>query len=319
MRRLLVLLCCACLNASAADSLALASRLLPKGMFTVAGRPRATLDGAPITAPREPRPWLLLGIGGGYAAALTTLHIIQRNAWWKEPGPFQVVEDWHFALQVDKAGHLWGGYAMSYLSGELLLAAGVSPKNATLMGSLIGLLYQTYVELEDGFSRDWGFSPSDEIANFLGAYWYLAQHYWQPLQAFQLRWQYVPARWTGERPRTHGGTFIDDYNSSSFWLSIDLWQLLPQRWRDAYPEWLMLSIGYGVRNIETGLPPERRYMLGLDYNLAALLPEGAPLWNWLRQSLMLFKLPAPAVEFGPHPPRFHLLYPFRIRLGQLRL
>ncbi len=288
-------------------------------MLTFGGYPRSTLDGSSLLQPRRAQPWKLAALGTAYAATLVTLHIIQHNAWWKVPGPFQVVEDWNFALQVDKAGHIYGGYLMSYLCGELLLAAGSDPPTAARWGSLLGLLYQTYVEVEDGFSRDWGFSPSDAVANFLGAYWYLAQHYWKPLQAFQPRWQYIPARWTGNLPRNHSGTFIDDYNSSTFWLSIDVYQLLPERWRPYYPAWLMLAIGYGARNIETPLPKERRIILGLDYNWQALLPEGPPLWNWLRQSLSLLKFPAPAVEFGPHPPRFSLLYPFRLRLGNIRL
>lgn len=307
-----VFLCCLpCSLLSAADTLSPApSRLSP--MFSFGGHPRVTLDGTPVTARRPASWWKLTALGAAYAGALTTVHIIQRNAWWKVPGPFHVVEDWNYALQVDKAGHIYGGYLMAYLCGEFLLAAGVDVPTAVRWGALLGLLYQTYVELEDGFSRDWGFSPSDAIANFLGVYWYTAQHYWKPLQALQPRWQYIPARWSGDLPRRHGGTFIDDYNSSTFWLALDLFALLPEHWRRFYPSWLMLAIGYGVRNVDTEFPKQRRIMLGLDYNLYRLLPEGPPLWNWLRQTLLLFKLPAPALEFGPHPPRFYFLYPFHI-------
>ncbi len=287
-------------------------------MLTFGGYPRAPLDGSPPQRPRTPQLWKVAVIGAAYGGALVTLHYIQKNAWWKVYAPFHVVEDWDYALQVDKAGHFYGGYLMSYLCSEALLSAGIDLPTAVHAGALLGLLYQTYVEVEDGFSRDWGFSPTDALFNFLGVYWYVAQHYWQPLQAFQPRWQYIPARWAGDLPREHGGSFIDDYNSSSFWLSIALHRLLPESWRRYYPEWLMISIGYGARNIDTRLPKERRIMLGLDYNLRALLPDGPPLWNWLRQGLLLLKLPSPAVEFGPHPPRFRLLYPLRLQLAGAR-
>ncbi len=291
------------------------SRVPSPSMRCFGGLPRVTLTGKPPGEARQLSYEKLAVLGTVYTGALVALHFIQHNAWWKVPGPFQVIEDWRYALQVDKAGHVYGAYLMSYLCGEFLLAAGVELREAIRWGALLGLLYQTYVEIEDGFSRDWGFSPSDEIANFIGSYWYLAQHFWQPLQAFQLRWQYIPARWSGDLPRKHGGTFIDDYNSSTFWLAIDVKQFLPPTWRRYYPDWLMLAIGYGARNVDTDLPKSRRIMLGLDYDVRALLPEGPPLWNWLRQSLILFKLPAPAVELGPHPPRFFLLYPFQLRLS----
>ncbi len=288
--------------------------ILYPSMLTFGGYPRVTLTGDISITYRSPSTWTLTAIGAAYAGTLIAVHLIQHNAWWKVPGPFQVVEDWNYALQVDKAGHIYGGYLMSYLGGEFLLAAGMDIRAAATWGALLGLLYQTYVEVEDGFSRDWGFSPTDAAANFIGAYWYLAQHYCRPLQAFQPRWQYIPARWTGDLPRRHSGTFIDDYNSSTFWLAIDVYQLLPAEWQRYYPPWLMVALGYGVRNVDTELPKTRRMMLGIDYNLRLLLPDGPPIWKWLRQSLALLKLPAPAIELGPHPPRLFLLYPFRPRL-----
>ncbi len=312
----LLLLPTLALGTVSADTLHL-TRLYP-AMLTFGGYPRTTFDGRSLETPRSPQAWEIAAIGATYGGALLTLHLIQQHAWWKVRAPFQVVEDWSYALQVDKAGHFYGGYLMSYLCSEALLGIGLDIPTAVRTGALLGLLYQTYVEIEDGFSRDWGFSPTDAIFNFLGVYWYAAQHYWQPFQALHPRWQYIPAHWAGDLPRKHGGSFIDDYNSSSFWLSIDVHRLLPQSWKPYYPAWLMLSIGYGVRNVDTDLPKERRIMLGLDYNLRLLLPEGPPLWNWFRQSLLLLKLPSPAVEFGPHPPRFRLLYPLRLRLGSLR-
>jgi hypothetical protein len=182
---------------------------------------------------------------------------------------------------------------------------------------MMGLLYQTYVEVEDGHSRNWGFSPSDEYANIFGSGFFLAQHYLPFLQNFLPRWQYVPARWSGAASRSNGGTFIDDYNSSTFWYAVNVRNLLPGEFRRFWPRWLMLGAGYGVRGIDVpGQQPVRYAMIALDYDMLELLPEGPGVWNWVRQTLNHIKFPSPAQEFGPTT-RFYLMYPFRLSPGKV--
>ncbi|MDR3628245.1 MAG: hypothetical protein P4L45_15485, partial [Ignavibacteriaceae bacterium] len=64
---------------------------------------------------------------------------------------------------------------------------------------------------------------------------------------------------------------------------------------------------------------QRRYVIGLDYNLVRLLPDGGWFWNWFRQTLDYIKFPAPALEFSPGGTKFKLLYPFKISLGNISL
>ncbi|HSD64417.1 MAG TPA: DUF2279 domain-containing protein [Ignavibacteriaceae bacterium] len=302
------------------------SKFLSPEKFTYAGERRYTLDGLLPNVETKLRPATAAVLGGIYIGSLTWLHFHQANAWWsKDRRSFHFEEDWVYALQVDKAGHFYGGYLFSYLLSEGLIGSGFSWDEGTNWGTVLGILYQTYVETEDGFAKDWGFSPSDWYADAAGSLFFIAQHYVPALQNITPKWQYVPSEWTGkpviERPRT----FIDDYNSSTFWWSVNVYNILPQNLKQYWVPWLDFSLGYGADAIDAavpGSPPDqlasRRYIIGLDYNLVNLLPDGGWFWNWFRQSLNLIKFPSPAIEFQNNITRFHLFYPFRISIGNFK-
>ncbi|MCU7494500.1 MAG: DUF2279 domain-containing protein [Ignavibacteria bacterium] len=303
------------------------AKYLSLNEFTYAGERRYILDGSLPLMKTEIKPVTASIVGGIYLGAIVGLHINQRNAWWKDNRQaFHFQEDWFSAVQVDKAGHFFGGYITSYVMGEGLLASGISYESSAIWGSALALAYQTYVETEDGFAKQWGFSPSDWYFDLLGASFFLAQHYNPLLQNVTPKWQFVPSEWTGKpiilRPRT----FIDDYNSSTFWYSVDVYNLLNENGKKYWPKWLNLAVGYGGDAIDANPDPNgppdqlsvRRYVLGLDLNLVRLLPSGGWFWNWARQSLNYIKLPAPAVEFTEKGTKFYVLYPFRFSLGNLR-
>lgn len=284
--------------------------------FTYAGQRRYILGGGLPNVTTDIR-WLNAGIvGGTYIGGIVGLHIHQRNAWWKdERGPFHFQDDWEFALQVDKVGHFYGGYTLSYYMTEALLASGFGIDAAHHWGSALGLAYQTYVEIEDGFGTRWGFSKSDMASNALGAGYFLLQYHLPVLQNFTPKWQYVPSAWIGAPELERPTTVFDDYNATSVWMSVNMHNLLPEDAQDYWPAWLDLAVGYGVHGIETD-NPHRRYMIGLDYNLVRLLPDGGNFWNWLRQSLNYIKFPSPTLEFGQRT-QFRLLYPFKLSVGSV--
>ncbi len=300
---------------------------LSASQFTYAGERRYTLDGELPNIKTKIRPVTAAIIGGVYLGAVVWLHIHQQHAWWSgSRGNFHFEEDWVSAMQVDKAGHAFGGYIMSYVMSEGLLAAGFSWNDATLWGAAFGLTYQTYVETEDGFAKAWGFSPSDWYFDALGPLFFLSQHYVPALQDITPKWQYVPSEWTGKPVIRRPRTFIDDYNSSTFWWSVNVYNILPDNMKKYWLPWLNVAVGYGVDGIDTnpdpGGPPDqysnRRFVIGLDYNLVKLLPAGGWFWNWMRQSLNFLKFPAPAIEFSSTGTRIRLLYPFRIKLGDIK-
>ena len=40
--------------------------------------------------------------------------------------------------------------------------SGLSDKTATWFGALFSIWYMTDIEIEDGFAKQWGYSPEDE-------------------------------------------------------------------------------------------------------------------------------------------------------------
>jgi hypothetical protein len=302
-------------------------KYVPLSEFTYAGQERFTLDGSHPLAVTKIKPENLVILSSVYAGAFVFLDIYQRHAWWSnQRGGFHFEEDWVSALQSDKAGHAFGGYIASYLMSEGLMSSGFSWNEATLLGSVFGCVYQTYVEMNDGFAKQWGFSPSDWYFDAIGPIFFLAQHHVAALQNITPKWQYVPSKWMNEPQITRPSTFIDDYNSSTFWWSVNVYNVLPKKLKKFWLPWLNIAFGYGADAVDAEKDPnqppdqlsQRRYVIALDYNLVRLLPNGGHFWNWFRQSLDFIKFPSPALEFSNGVTRFELLYPFKLHFGDLK-
>lgn len=294
---------------------------LRRDEFTYAGWQRYTFLGRTPLRETEIDPLPTIALAAGYAGFAYSLHVIQANAWWADSrGPFHIVEDIEYAKGLDKGGHFFAAHTMSTLLGDMLMECGFNKEEATLLGGGMGLAYMTYVEVEDGFATKWGFSPSDAIANSVGVGFYVAQHYVPWLENFSPRWSYVPAEWTGARPiNERPATFIDDYNSTTFWLAMDVENLLPNGAADIWPDWLMVSVGYGIRNYAvvdgSGIPQpvSGKFLIGLDYNWLKIIPEAKfGFFNYVRFFLNKVRLPGPTLEISSGGTRFGLLYPFAI-------
>ncbi len=302
--------------------------------FTFANSPRYTFIGHPPF--RENNFQLIPAIcfGGIITGIFAAQHIAQMNTIWKEQAEFKFLEDGNYALYVDKFGHFLGAYTSSVLFSEGMYAAGFDKDWSRIGGGTLGLAFQTYIEIMDGYGEQWGFSWSDWYANAIGSSFYIAQEYVPFLQNFTPKFMYFPADWHGELVRDHAEAFIDDYSSHTFWLSVNVHNLLPESAQPYWPEWLELSFGYAVRNLCDGyvgsqyvgcdleksplvvdkVHGRRKIMVALDYNLIKLLPDGPHYWNWFRQSLNYVKFPSPAIEFDLEDgdTRFMLVYPFSL-------
>lgn len=273
--------------------------------------------------------YLRLGlISGIFSGFMIGQHIYQVNTIWSEKSHFRFIEDGNYALYSDKIGHFYGAYLSGYVYTEMLMWSGLSKESATLTGALLGLSYSTYVEVMDGFAENWGFSPSDFYSDVAGFGFFLLQHYVPWFQNITPKFHYIPADWHGEKKRVPSEFFIDDYSSQSLFFSLNVYNILPDNLKQYWLPWLQLSIGYAARNLVDPSAPNTTYdpkystiytpgvagspriIIGLDYDLVKLLPDGPPIWNWFRQSLNFFKLPAPAIEISERGTRFVLMYPF---------
>ncbi len=299
---------------------------------------RVTIDGHRPLLESRVRPVPAAITAAVYAGAFIGLHEYQANAWWKnDRGPFHFEEDWSENLQNDKFGHFYGAYMMSYASREALLASGFNDATAHDLGALMGALLEVYVEVEDGFSTSWGFSPTDAYADIAGAMYFFAQRYVPALQTVHEKWIYYPSKFLGSGSIPgQQRTFIDDYQGQSYWWCVDVWHWLPpdmQRW---YPKWLQLSVGYTARKYGPYVGPAppgvadpwapqysdwadtREVYIGLDYNLPRLIGRtNIPFVDWLVQTCDNFHLPAPALRIVPSVHGF-ILYPIHFTLGSVQ-
>ncbi len=304
-------------------------------LYHIADKPFYSLSSYKIKNATKIKPIPIVVFTVAYSGIFVLQHIGQMSTIWKNRGDFHFVEDGKYAMYIDKAGHFYGTFLSSYVLSQTLLECGFSYNWANAIGCFLGLGYTTYVEVLDGFSKDWGFCPSDFYADVGGALFYLAYSYVPFFQNFTPKFMYLPPRWFNSKSRKPSSMFIDDYSAHTFWISINVHNLLPEKVKKYYPRWLDISVGFAVRNLCDPLNPEnkcnpqvsepvypyvwgnRKLIVALDFDLVKLLPDGSPFCNWLKQSFNFFKLPSPAIEFG-NPTRFYLLYPFPLQIGSLK-
>ncbi len=230
---------------------------------------------------------------GVYVGILAALHYYQEKTFWRATQSFRIRNNFDESLSANYGGHFDGGYFVSYVSEQALIASGVSYKLAPIYGAIAGLGYQTYVEVLDGYGTDFSLSPYEVYAQTLGVLYFVASQYSRTFQDLSPKFTYFPSGWFGDMPKAGSETPIDDYSAWNFWISANVKDLT--QW-NFWPAWLNIAAGYGARNL--GDPGERRVVtLALDYDLVKILPDGSPGWNWTRQTLDFFKLPAPGVEW----------------------
>ncbi len=248
----------------------------------------------------------------GLAAGITWY----QQAWYPDStkGPFNFKVDWGYSRQFDKVGHVYGGWMSAYCSHEAAIASGLSKEDAALWGAIGGLFFQTFIEVQDGFHRNYGFDWTDQLGNTIGAGIFYLQRTVPMLQNFDVKWSVGP---TGrdsarEASQIRSRLIVDDYDRQNVWISAKLHNLLPERMKEYWPKWLQLAVGYGAKDVElTGYTAYRTAYISLDYDLVEMLPDFGAFGNWLVQGLNAFHLPAPALQIYPTV-QFQLLYPIRL-------
>lgn len=238
------------------------------------------------------------------------IHIYQQNAWWLgERAPFRFENDWEYAQNVDKVGHAYAGYLLARMFRYSLEWSGFNERTSTLYGSLLGLSYQMYVEVEDGFRRGYGFSPGDAFFNIIGAAIPLAQWTFPVLKNFTLKYSYWPSQKLREELAAgQRNVFLDDYQGTTFWLAVDPHFMMGSRLSDAVPSWLGLALGVGTRDLR-GLDGGRlQVTLALDFNLSRIETESSFLHS-VFTLVDFIHLPAPGIRMDGNRVVFGVFYP----------
>ncbi|MBE2280299.1 MAG: DUF2279 domain-containing protein [Ignavibacteriaceae bacterium] len=251
----------------------------------------------------------LSGMGAAYLGAGLSVHLYQANAWWSgERSDFKFAEDWDYALWIDKVGHFYATHLIAHFFSAGLEKTNIDYATNIWISSSAALAFQIFVEIEDGFAQKWGFSRGDAISNLLGASYPVFQFYFPYLYNFQPRFSYYPTK-LGKEGHIAGQNLIitDDYEGQKFWLSMRIKNILPKSIADPIPDFLMLSLGYGVRNLDGrgGGFSDLYISLDIDYEKIPLYGE---FWQFVKNTLGYFKFPMPGIRVNNGTTFFLLCY-----------
>jgi len=221
----------------------------------------------------------------------------QKNLWWKgEKSPFHFnwKEDWSYALGADKLGHFYFPLLATNIYADAFVWSGIDKEQSLLYGGITALTYQTFTEIKDGFSKQWGFSWGDFSANVFGAAYPLLQYKFPQLKNYNLKISFFPS----DRFK-HGSNKVifDDYESTYHWLSISTVNYLPEVVRKYYPSFINFAVGHSVKGFDSNTR-HREIYLALDLNTEKL-PGNSAFVKFLKRYLNFYHLPMPAVKVYP--------------------
>jgi hypothetical protein len=258
-------------------------------------------------------------VTGSFLGIGVWFHFKQQHAWWRGlRGPFHIQNDWDYACQLDKFGHFFGGMITARTVMECYNWTGLDRNTSLWVGAACGAAWQTYVEIEDGFSKQWGFSPTDFYSDMLGAFYPVAQEYWEPLREINLKFSYLPSAdlTTGTWKRgifVQKDTFIDDYQGQMFWLTVNVNYFLPKDFKKYWPNWLQIALGYGLQKWDGDQEAmghkvtDKELWLSFDYDIEKLPGDGEFL-RLVKKLFNQFHLPAPAIRLTPGPIWYGLFF-----------
>jgi uncharacterized protein YfiM (DUF2279 family) len=213
---------------------------------------------------------------------------------------------------VDKFGHAFGAYAISYTGYHWMLKSGMSKNKALIFGGSLGLILQTPIEIVDGIHEGLGFSWGDMAANAIGSGLVTGQALLFNKQIVKYKFSFHNSPYARQANGYLGtntlGRFFEDYNGHTYWLSIPA-KILYQR--SILPDWLSIAAGYSANgmfgefeNISSfngvKIPETERYrqfLVSLDVDWPKIKTDSGFL-KILLHGMTFIKLPFPAVEYN---------------------
>jgi len=240
-------------------------------------------------------------VGGTVAIGVTAIHVYQNDAWWKTSrSPFHVQEDLVYASNIDKLGHFYAANVLTFTLSKGLRWANLSERSSLIWGAVGSSLFETYIEIEDGFSAYWGFDRVDFVSDLAGAWYPVVQDLVPFMKNFNFRFSYLP-KTSGSQGAIPGQThtIFDDYEGQTLWLSFTMKNLLPGEVGRVWPEFLCLSLGVAVRN---NLSPDRYlvWFISPDLDMTKIIPNDTPFLKTLGEALNFIHFPMPAVRISPN-------------------
>jgi hypothetical protein len=198
-----------------------------------------------------------------------------KSNWWQEGfgGGFKTEDEGYFGPNTphggaDKLGHMFFNYANVRLLTPMFELAGNSRGDSIWLSALSSAAILTAVEVADGFSKQYHFSPQDEVMNLAGAALGVIMETHPELdQKFDFRLAYRKSSQSNWKP-------FSDYSGQRYLLvaKADGFESLRNR---PVLRYLELSVGYQARGYEEpGLERRRDVYVGLSLNLSRLMADG---------------------------------------------
>jgi len=268
----------------------------------------------------------LTWVVGGKAVAITGSIIVLDQMWYSDfpRNSFHFEDDILHWKQLDKLGHITSAYHISSAGYKMFRWTGLDNNKSALYGSLASTLFMTSVEILDGFSKEWGFSVSDQAANMLGAGMFYSQQLLWESQKIKPKYSFTSSGLENYRPGLLGSNRVEnmlkDYNGMTFWLSMNM-NMFSQE-IEIFPPWLNIAVGYGgngmLGSVENPsehdgqtLPQLERYRqwyLAPDVDFSKINTDSQFL-QLIFDAIDFIKMPAPAIEYNSkHGWHFHLVY-----------
>lgn len=265
------------------------------------------------TRPHPGRTRLIAGTTLGlYPLSMTWLYA----QWYKDypQSGFHFFNDAGEWEQMDKVAHAWDAYSIAKPLARTFRWAGHGTHRSALYGAGIAFLYQTTIEVFDGFSAEWGFSVPDMLANSFGTGAFLSQELLWQEQRITLKYSFHLSEYARFRPEVLGETFperiLKDYNGMTCWAVLNPASFL--KGNEKFPRWLSVAIGYGADGMTGGEenPPavdgvpipsferRRQFYLSVDVELSRIRTRSRFL-KAVGNVINLIHLPAPALEISP--------------------
>ena len=247
------------------------------------------------------------------------------KAWYKTPkSKFHTFNDLHEWKQIDKLGHTFWAFQMSRVSLAAYQWAGLPQRDAAFYSGVNGFMFQTPIEIMDGFAPEYGFSAGDIAANFSGSALYVAQQWAWSENRISPKFSWHPTQFAKMRPELLGKNlseqWLKDYNGQTYWVSANLASFAGTETK--IPRLLNVAIGYSIENMiaadpekskRLGQKPIRQFFFSPDLDLTRIKTNSEFLRGMLFLANML-KIPAPALEIQIRPERpklkikFHPIY-----------
>ena len=189
-----------------------------------------------------------------------------------------------------------------------------------IYGAGLGFAFLTAVEVLDGYSRQWGASSGDIMANATGTALYVSQELLWKEQRIIPKFSFHTTKFAELRPEVLGKSFseqiLKDYNGQTYWLSVNLHSFAKG---SKIPKWLNIALGYSANGMITGNAQNtnfsgynparfRQFYLSVDIDLTKINTDSRFL-KTVFSVLNTVKVPAPTLEFRRfNDIKYHFIY-----------